>query len=154
MLNEPEATVPAMDVERRAEQMYAESVIRVDKHVDANHYQLPLNPAAHWLGLSARDKNHFRTLARNDLAEEAKRRGDHDTLREMHGTIQTVTGAASPEAGAMALMYAAGDELATAIRTLVLAVRDLDDTVEDDDKISAAQDAAEVVAGLLGISGN
>jgi hypothetical protein len=156
MPNEPEATVPAMDVERRAEQLYAESVRR--SRVDRSLFTDP-SPVL-WLNLNTTDKDHYRLLAHNDLAEEAKRRGDHDTLREMHGTLQTVTGAAGPVFAAVTpgievaygQLTEATRELTEAIRVLVFAVRDLDDTVEDDGKIVAAQDAAEVVANLLGIA--
>jgi hypothetical protein len=158
MPNEPEATAPAMDVERRAEQLYAESVRR--SRIDRSLFTDPA--AVLWLNLNTTDKDHYRLLAHNDLAEEAKRRGDHDTLREMHGTLQTVTGAAGPVFAAVTpgievaygQLTEATRELTEAVRVLVLAVQDLDDTVEDDGKIDAAQDAAEVVANLLGIGGN
>jgi hypothetical protein len=153
MPNEPEATVPAMDVEKRAKMLLAEQL----------GYQPNTAIAAlerEWLDISGNEKTGYRDRARSELAEEAKRAGDHDTLREMHGTIQTVTGAAAPVFAAVTpgievaygQLTEATRELTEAIRVLVFAVRDLDDTVEDDGKIVAAQDAAEVVANLLGIA--
>lgn len=155
MTNQPEATVPAMDVERRAAELHGEQL-------GYERGKSPIAVQREWMDLSKEEKTGYRDRARSELTEEAKRAGDHDTLREMHGTLQTVTGAANPGRGAMSLMYDASDELAEAIhalvpavRKLVLAIRAMDPTILDDSAISnqvaEASGAAEVVAELLRI---
>jgi hypothetical protein len=149
MPNEPEATVPAMDVERRAEQLYAEFY---------NVPPLDRMTSAVWSELSTTSRGPWRARAQSELAEEAKRRGDHDTLREMHGAVLTVTGAAMPAfamfsnpatVATFAEMTATAEELRVAVVDLVDKVLVLDDSVEDDDKILDATEAAETVKSLL-----
>jgi hypothetical protein len=144
MPNEPEATVPAMDVERRAAQLYGETTFI---HPNSSTVQKA------WLEASGLTKRRYRDRARSELAEEAKRRGDHDTLREMHGTIQTVTGAGNQ--GLDDLVFRptkteAVAKLIESVRELVLAVRAMDPTILDDatisDKVAQAISAVDLTA--------
>jgi hypothetical protein len=89
-------TVPAMDLEKRAEQLAA-------AEFTANNGDPALTgieAIGLWAQLDGSTKDNFRANARRQLAEEAKRRGDHDEMKRLHDLGQAVTGAVSTDGGA------------------------------------------------------
>lgn len=83
------AEVPAMELEKRAEQLAA-------REFTANNGDPALSSTESiglWAQLDGSTKDNFRETARQQLAEEAKRRGDHEEMRKMHDLGQAGSGA-------------------------------------------------------------
>jgi hypothetical protein len=81
------AEVPAMDLEKRAEQLAAREWQQNTGNLSVNVTE----SAAYWMALDGSTKDNFRENARRELAEEAKRRGDHDEMRRLHDLGQVAT---------------------------------------------------------------
>lgn len=83
------AEVPAMELEKRAEQLAAHEFT-------ANNGDPALSSTESiglWAQLDGSTKDNYRENARRELAEEAKRRGDHEEMRKMHDLGQAASGA-------------------------------------------------------------
>jgi spore maturation protein CgeB len=135
------ATVPAMDLEKRAEQMAAQDFT-------ANNGDPALSTTESiglWAQFDGEEKDLYRAKARQQLAEEAKRRGDHEEMRKMHDLGQAGSGARQqnilqPPAAQVAMLAAL--EMGSSITALLKLI---DSIAPDGEDVLVAMSETELV---------
>lgn len=168
MVNEPMAQQPAMNIEGHAAFLYGTA----NGQSAADRVGISMA----WADAKVDDKNEYRERARQELADAAKRSGDHATMKAMHDAAITVTGGRS-EMSAMdalaeparedAVRNAAGDIMVQGAdwQSLIMAAEDrtdalkellelaegVTDSAEDDGHVAKLLQAAADVRQLFGL---